>query len=171
MLKSGAVNHIVEILYLTKVEEDYIPIGVALKNVYTYICDESLHLVNDGEIGELYIGGQGVSLGYLNNEQLLKSGAVNHIVEILYLTMFSLKQFISVTFFLSNKTNFPPFNKTPQHLIKKGIVHGNRIGVLVHSKFDWVILIIAIIKAGAAYVPVDPQMPEKYINSVTWIFS
>ena len=44
---------------------------------------------------------------------MLKSGAVNHIVEILYLTMFSLKQFISVTFFLSNKTNFPPFNKTP----------------------------------------------------------
>lgn len=61
-----------------KVEEDYIPIGVALKNVYTYICDESLHLVNDGEIGELYIGGQGVSLGYLNNEQLTNELFINN---------------------------------------------------------------------------------------------
>lgn len=59
-------------------EEDYIPIGVALKNVYTYICDESLHLVNDGEIGELYIGGQGVSLGYLNNEQLTNELFINN---------------------------------------------------------------------------------------------
>ena len=49
-----------------------IPIGKPIKNVVTFILDEHLKPVNSGEIGELYIGGKGVSKGYINNEKLNK---------------------------------------------------------------------------------------------------
>jgi polyketide synthase PksJ len=47
-----------------------IPIGTAISGSTTYVLDETGKPVNDGETGELYVGGLGVSLGYLNQEQL-----------------------------------------------------------------------------------------------------
>ena len=47
-----------------------IPIGKPISNTTTYILDKNLHPVPIGVNGEIYIGGDGVSRGYLNNPQL-----------------------------------------------------------------------------------------------------
>lgn len=51
-------------------EEGRIPCGFSLPNYFAYILDEQLKPLPAGIPGELYIGGAGVSLGYLNNQEL-----------------------------------------------------------------------------------------------------
>ncbi|MGX5439995.1 amino acid adenylation domain-containing protein [Bacillus thuringiensis] len=51
-------------------EVDTIPIGKPLANTSVYIVDEERNLLPIGEPGELCISGDGLSKGYLNNEQL-----------------------------------------------------------------------------------------------------
>ncbi|KAL8833493.1 MAG: hypothetical protein Q9170_004238 [Blastenia crenularia] len=61
-----------EIEYREKMtqEQPRIPCGYSLPNYATYILDEQLKPVPAGMPGEIYLGGAGVSLGYLNNEEL-----------------------------------------------------------------------------------------------------
>lgn len=47
-----------------------IPIGTPLTNTNVYVLDEALQLVPIGATAELYIGGDGVALGYLNRNTL-----------------------------------------------------------------------------------------------------
>ncbi|RKS87567.1 non-ribosomal peptide synthase protein (TIGR01720 family)/amino acid adenylation domain-containing protein [Orbus hercynius] len=47
-----------------------VPIGRPINNTSLYILDPHLRPVPLGGIGELYIGGEGVGLGYLNNPEL-----------------------------------------------------------------------------------------------------
>ncbi|MFF2482379.1 amino acid adenylation domain-containing protein [Paenibacillus sp. NPDC058071] len=47
-----------------------VPIGFPFGNVKSYILDPHMHPVPVGVPGELYIGGQGVARGYLNNPEL-----------------------------------------------------------------------------------------------------
>jgi len=47
-----------------------VPIGTPVANSQLYVLDESLQPVDKGATGELYIGGDGVGLGYLNRRQL-----------------------------------------------------------------------------------------------------
>ncbi|MDR1706772.1 MAG: amino acid adenylation domain-containing protein [Prevotella sp.] len=51
-------------------EDHSVSIGRHLTNLTTYVLNESMQPVPQGGIGELYIGGLGVSRGYLNNVQL-----------------------------------------------------------------------------------------------------
>lgn len=53
-------------------ERDVIPIGKPMKGSYTLIFNEDLTLTPKGAIGELLIGGDGLSSGYLNNDSLTK---------------------------------------------------------------------------------------------------
>lgn len=46
------------------------PIGLPLPHMEAYLCDPCLKLVPPGIPGEFYIGGSGVSLGYLNRPEL-----------------------------------------------------------------------------------------------------
>jgi len=47
-----------------------IPIGKPISNTTAYILDRYYHLVPIGVAGELYLGGDGLSRGYLNNPEL-----------------------------------------------------------------------------------------------------
>jgi amino acid adenylation domain-containing protein/non-ribosomal peptide synthase protein (TIGR01720 family) len=51
-------------------ERGIIPIGKPLSNTQMRILDAGRQLVPPGAIGELYIGGDGVAMGYINNEIL-----------------------------------------------------------------------------------------------------
>lgn len=56
-------------------QDDYdnledVPIGKPIYNVQLYVCNKDRQLTPEGLIGELYIGGEGVSLGYYNNIKL-----------------------------------------------------------------------------------------------------
>ncbi|KAI0439973.1 lovastatin nonaketide synthase [Xylaria telfairii] len=61
-----------EIQYRLKeaVQDNPIPCGYSLPNYHTYIVDEQLKPLPIGMPGEICIGGAGVSLGYLNNQEL-----------------------------------------------------------------------------------------------------
>jgi len=55
------------------VDKDYvdsIPIGIPIANSTVYILDKFRRLVPIGVAGELYVGGDGVSRGYLNNPEM-----------------------------------------------------------------------------------------------------
>ena len=49
-------------------EDRYISVGKPIWNCSAYILNDQLQPQKQGEIGEVYIGGNGVSSGYLNNE-------------------------------------------------------------------------------------------------------
>jgi amino acid adenylation domain-containing protein len=62
---------------------DDIPIGKPINNSKAYILDQSLQLCPLGVVGELYLAGDGLSLGYLNAEELnhekfLNPASLNH---------------------------------------------------------------------------------------------
>lgn len=50
-------------------------------------------------------------------------------------------------------------NRVAHHLIALGIKRGTLVPICLHRPFDMVIGIWGIIKAGCAYVPVDPEFP------------
>ena len=49
---------------------DKVPIGKAIENTFLYVLSEELQPVENGETGEIFIGGAGVTRGYLNRPEL-----------------------------------------------------------------------------------------------------
>ncbi|XVN43556.1 MAG: amino acid adenylation domain-containing protein [Candidatus Rickettsia vulgarisii] len=47
---------------------DFIPIGFPIQNINLYVVNDKQHLTLKGVVGKLYIGGKGVALGYINNQ-------------------------------------------------------------------------------------------------------
>ncbi|HEY6432768.1 MAG TPA: non-ribosomal peptide synthetase [Acetobacteraceae bacterium] len=47
-----------------------LPIGTAIRGTVVYVLDDEMKPVPDGQEGELYAGGAGVALGYLNQPEL-----------------------------------------------------------------------------------------------------
>ena len=63
------------------IEKDFdqnIPIGKPISNSTVYIFDKHLNYQPIGVIGELYVGGDGVSKGYLNKDDLNKTCFIDH---------------------------------------------------------------------------------------------
>lgn len=56
----------------------HIPIGKPLPNTQVYILDEDLNPLSVDMPGELYIGGDGVSQGYVNNKELNDNYFINN---------------------------------------------------------------------------------------------
>jgi len=50
--------------------DQLITIGWPINNTQIYIVDENGNVLSDNEIGEIYIGGEGVAEGYLNRKEL-----------------------------------------------------------------------------------------------------
>jgi amino acid adenylation domain-containing protein len=61
-----------------KISTDSVPLGEPLANTTTYILDHDLNEVEIGREGELYIGGQGLARGYLNNVLLTQQKFIYH---------------------------------------------------------------------------------------------
>ncbi len=57
---------------IKKAYEKSVPIGIPVSNSTCYILDKNQNLLPIGIPGEIYVGGDGVALGYLNNETLTK---------------------------------------------------------------------------------------------------
>jgi bacitracin synthase 1 len=48
---------------------DNVPIGRSISNTKTYVLDKDLNLSKPEEVGEIYLAGDGLSLGYLNDPE------------------------------------------------------------------------------------------------------
>ena len=55
-----------------------LPIGKPIENTTIYILDNALQIAKTGVVGEMYIGGIGVSRGYINQEALTKERFVTN---------------------------------------------------------------------------------------------
>jgi surfactin family lipopeptide synthetase A len=58
-------------------------------------------------------------------------------------------------------------NQLAHHLIALGVPTGDRVGVCLGRSIDFVVAVIAAIKAGAAYVPLDPAYPTDRLAYMT----
>jgi amino acid adenylation domain-containing protein/non-ribosomal peptide synthase protein (TIGR01720 family) len=55
-----------------------VPIGQAINNTQLYVMDTHANLQPMGSVGELYIGGKGVALGYLNKQELTQRSFIKN---------------------------------------------------------------------------------------------
>jgi amino acid adenylation domain-containing protein len=63
------------------IERDFsynIPIGKPMSNSTAYIFDRNMNYQPIGVVGELYVGGDGVSIGYINRDDLNKKSFMAH---------------------------------------------------------------------------------------------
>lgn len=51
-------------------------------------------------------------------------------------------------------------NQLARTLVKKGIKTGNNIGLVSQRNFNMIIGLLGILKAGATYIPIDPDYPK-----------
>ncbi|TYP74359.1 non-ribosomal peptide synthetase [Aquimarina intermedia] len=57
-------------------------------------------------------------------------------------------------------------NKIARLLIKQGVVENDIVGILAERSENLIIYMLAILKTGAAYLPIDPQYPKKRIDYI-----
>jgi amino acid adenylation domain-containing protein len=57
-------------------------------------------------------------------------------------------------------------NQLARHLANIGVGRGAAVGVLAERSLDMVVALLGIVKAGAAYVPLDPEYPLRRLSSM-----
>jgi len=66
--------------------------------------------------------------------------------------------------YLSYKELNERANQLAHWLITKGVCKGDRVGVCLDRNLDLIISLLAILKTGAAYVPIDPVYPRERLK-------
>ena len=46
------------------------------------------------------------------------------------------------------------------YLVHRGVVPGDTVAICVERSFDWIVAALAVMRAGAAYLPLDPAWPD-----------
>nr|WP_019218427.1 non-ribosomal peptide synthetase [Legionella tunisiensis] len=62
----------------SKPDTELVPIGKPFPHVHIYVLNESLQLLPPLEMGEIYIGGEGVAAGYLGQEKMTNERFIVH---------------------------------------------------------------------------------------------
>ena len=57
-------------------------------------------------------------------------------------------------------------NILAHYLIKNGVKQRSNIGIMVHRSIEMIIGLLAIIKTGGTYLPIDPQYPKERITYI-----
>ncbi|MGI4751304.1 MAG: non-ribosomal peptide synthetase [Janthinobacterium lividum] len=65
---------------------------------------------------------------------------------------------------ISNGNLLAKANQMAAMLIEKGIRRGDLVGVSLDRSIEMIVSLLAILKAGAAYIPLDPNYPQERIN-------
>ncbi|QED47025.1 non-ribosomal peptide synthetase [Cytobacillus dafuensis] len=58
-------------------------------------------------------------------------------------------------------------NDVAATLTQEGIGHGDYVGVFLNRGFEMVVGVLGILKAGSAYVPLDPSLPKMRFEHIT----
>ncbi|NJC70661.1 amino acid adenylation domain-containing protein [Planosporangium thailandense] len=54
-------------------------------------------------------------------------------------------------------------NRLAHHLIGRGVGPERRVALALHRSVDMMVAVLAVLKAGAAYVPIDPDYPQQRV--------
>lgn len=69
-----------------------------------------------------------------------------------------------------NEVSFKELNASAnilaRGLAKRGLQHGDVVGLAVSRSIDLLVVMLAVLKLGAAYVPIDPSFPTKRIDQM-----
>ncbi len=57
-------------------------------------------------------------------------------------------------------------NEVAQMLLDEGVQPGDRVGLYAHKSFELYIAMYGIMKAGAAFVPINPDSPAAYLSEI-----
>ncbi|MCZ4093068.1 condensation domain-containing protein [Sinorhizobium psoraleae] len=57
-------------------------------------------------------------------------------------------------------------NRIAHHLISKGVGLGHVVGILVERSCDLIVSFLGVLKAGAAYLPLDPRLPPQRLHFI-----
>ena len=57
-------------------------------------------------------------------------------------------------------------NQLAHYLIAQGVKPEDKIGIAVERSIEMVVSLLAVLKAGAAYVPIDPELPQARIEYI-----
>ncbi len=57
-------------------------------------------------------------------------------------------------------------NRLARLLARRGIGRGSCVGVCLERSTEWMVSVLAVLKAGAAYVPMDPNYPRARLRTI-----
>ncbi|WP_017593868.1 non-ribosomal peptide synthetase [Nocardiopsis potens] len=57
-------------------------------------------------------------------------------------------------------------DRLASHLVEEGVGRGDVVGVLLPRGTEFVVSVLAVLKAGAAYTALDPELPESRLRAV-----
>jgi len=157
-------------------------IGVPISDMQLYILDRHLQPVPINVAGEMYVGGAGVSRGYLNRPDLTAerfipnpfgrqpgTGGDRCFQQLFEAQVRATPGKVAVefnneslTYDLLNRRA----NRLARLLIEQGVGPDVVVALFAERSIDLLTAILAVFKAGGAYLPLDPNYPAQRIAQV-----